>query len=260
MIVAVALVMLALLAMPAGFWWCCCGPPPPPYTVCFNLFPYGCNGTGNLVPGMTVAISGPWGIATSDVTSASPARFCGLGPGTYSYTITGHSRFATATGTFVISSPLDNNGTLQIPLTPASGYHCFCAGLTYPVADTLYLSGPGITGTVTLSWGGTHWTGSGSFAYDGTFCCGGSAGSQTVTWRACAGTNSLEWDYTAVFLNPCPGAARALTGAKLAATTSTETPAFTATWTLSDPFGSGSLFDGLGSGPCNATVTYTITE
>lgn len=255
------LAALAVLGGPAGFIWCCCGPPPPPYTVCFNLLPYGCNGTSNLVPGLTVAISGPWGIATSALTSASPARFCGLGPGTYSYTITGHPRFATKTGTFVISSPTDNNGTLQIALSPATGYHCFCAGLTYPVADTLYLSGPGISGTVTLTWLGSYWEGSGTFNYSGSGCCGLlSGGSQSVTWRMCQPLQPrLQWTYTNAAVNNCPGAGFTVTQGTNSGT-ATESPAFSATFTPSDPFGAGSLFDGLGTGPCNATVTYTATE
>lgn len=258
MIALAWLVALAVLAMPPGFFWCCCNTPP--YTVCKYVAPYGCNGTGDFVSGLTVTVTGPYGYSDSQVTGVSGAYFCGLGPGTFTYTVLGADRFATKTGTFVISSPADNNTTTSIPLVPGVGYQCFCAGLTYPVAETIYLTGPGISGAVTLTWGGSYWTGSGTFNYAGTGCCGLSGGSQTVTWYVCKGSTTLQVDYLASPLNGCPGVSRTFTGGKTSITSATEPPAFTATWDVSDPFGSGTLWDGLGSGTCNASVTYTVTE
>lgn len=258
MIVALWLLSLAVLATPAGFWWCCCGAP---YTICVYLAPYGCNGTADYVPDLTITVTGPYGYSATQTSSTSPTQFCGLGPGTFSYSVSGHSRFDTKTGTFVVASPSDNNMTVTMGLTPADGYQCFCSGLTYPAAETLYISGPGISGTHTLTWDGVKWTGGGTFTYEGDGCCGlPSGGTMGVTWYVCRGSYRLEVEYQAISLNGCPGASRTLTDGRTTWSSATETPAFTVTRTFEDPFGGGTLFDGLGTGACNATVTYTITE
>jgi hypothetical protein len=90
-----------------------------------------------------------------------------------------------------------------VALQVAAGY--MCCGCPVPIsqANPLHLT-DSVVGAVTLTWNGTRWAGSTTYAYPG--CSGCSANNVVVTYTWDCTTLQITWECNATTFCPAPGA------------------------------------------------------
>lgn len=174
----------------------------------------GCSGVA--VSGATVSVTGPGGFSASGTTNGSGQvtfSIIGYPAGSYSWTVTYSPRYATASGTRIVSC--NSTNATSVSLSAASGYTCMpCCDV--PVKNTLNVTTPfGGTGTITYGglgfpfWAGTIAEslpcrqGAGCTATTGTvstnvWAVGGGAtcsasGFNTSDGYSIGGSPSVEW-------------------------------------------------------------------
>ncbi len=125
----------------------------------------GCNGI-DLV-GVTLTITG-LGAFTSGYDGKVKLN---LDTGSYPWTAT-RSRFTDASGTASVTSCVDH--TVEVPMTIASGYHCFHPSCAVPAPDTLHLTDPD-NGAVTLTYNSTDLVWEGNHTVNFAAYCGSPA-------------------------------------------------------------------------------------
>lgn len=152
-------------------------PPPPPVTLSGTVS--GCNGTTLNVASMDVLVTDSLGGTLGDTTTDSSGHYSltVTVPSTDTITVTVtplSGRFAVTAATISVSP--GDTATRNVTLDPATGYHCVL-GCLYPVYQTLTLTDPRYSLSITATWDVTFggWlTGYTSISYPGNtfFPCG----------------------------------------------------------------------------------------